>query len=187
MIGLDVLGFAIAVVTAVAGAAMSIAANAPSRSRLLKDIEILERMSAFKTTSEEDAHLLMLRASVGRRVKKLAMPVRRYAVLSIAVMILFVIAICAVAYNIIPKEAVLSPLFVFLAPVLSLIIGYGCGTVSANIAIKIIESRLEQTRDFLDSVLGEVNDWMPERGKHRARHDEPAEEDSDVCEEVVHE
>ena len=68
---LDILGFVLAVITAIVGGSVSISTSAPSRSRILSDLEIIRRMREIGTTAEENTYLMILRASVGRQLKEL--------------------------------------------------------------------------------------------------------------------
>lgn len=185
MIQLDLLGFALAVITAIVGGAVSIAASTPSRTRLLKDIEILERMSSLKTTGEEDAHLAMLRASIGRRLKDLVIPIKRYIALAFLLLVAMIVALITAIYKLVPVEIGASQPFVILFTVASPFVGYALGNAASNIAFYFAEKPVKAAHDFVSTVLREEEDRMSENGEDRARGNEPYREDANEGEDVV--
>ena len=188
-IDVNQLEFVLAVIVTVVGAIVTVFTSTPSRTRLLKDIEILERMSPFETTAEEKTYLLMIRASIGTRIKELALPVRRVVALSIVLLVVFVLCIFAILYAVLPLFLADPPAVAIVCIIASFPIGYALGTISARAAIAIVETKVKRTEKFVDTVLRENEDGMPESGENDADGNEPHDKKPDECEyvESVHE
>ena len=177
--GIDVLGFAFAVIVAVIGSVTSIANNAPSRSRLLSDIEILERMMGMNVTKGELVYLAALRASISDQVKEIALPKRRYFAISTAITLILAIAFVVASYQVLYRFF-MSNLFAATAfAIIAFPVGYAIGTLVSSLAISALKKKMERTDDFLKEVSREVENGMSEKGEHSADDGEDDHEPAD--------
>lgn len=174
MVQLDLLAFILAVVTAIVGGAISIRTSTPSRDKLLKDIEILERMSEFKVTPDEKVYLLVIRSSISRQLKDLAVPTKKYVTFAVIVSAVILAVYFILLFGPI-QEAVSNKLVYWvMCLVPSLPVGYLAGRIPMSLAFDVANRKYDQAKDFLREVSDEVENWMPEHCEADAGQDEPA-------------
>ena len=159
------------VVTTVATASIAAWANAPSRNRLLKDIEIYNALKNDAIFESDFANLVRLRSSISDQLENIVIPIKRYTSLSIVISTAMLVTILVLAFTVfwnMTGNAVVDTIIRLIA---AAPIGCFCGWLPSKILYTALKRREDRTMKRVMELSTKHKNRDTESNEDNCEHD----------------